>query len=89
MSVYEIQQERKRNEREPIDWDAYRAALIESGMVRESWQRRHVANFGFECDIPEDLDETCEHYLAGAGMANSATGAVFYCRSLPEALGFV
>lgn len=71
MNAYEIQQERKRNEREPIDWDKYRAALIESGMVRESWQRRHVANFGFECDMPEDLDETCEHYLAGAGMAQA------------------
>ncbi len=38
--IAELQQERKLNEREPIDWETYRQALIDSGMVRESFERR-------------------------------------------------
>jgi hypothetical protein len=40
MNTWEIQAERKRNEREPRDWDTYRQALIESGMVAEAHERR-------------------------------------------------
>jgi hypothetical protein len=39
MNTWELQAERRRNEREPRDWPTYRAALIESGMVEEARQR--------------------------------------------------
>lgn len=67
MSVFEQQQARKAAERDPVDWDKMRAALIESGMVAEAWQRRHREGFGFECQTPDD----CEHYKMAAGQANS------------------
>lgn len=40
MDTWEIQAERKRTELEPRDWDTYRAALLASGMVEESRQKR-------------------------------------------------
>ena len=42
MTVSEMQARRKAAEREPIAWDVYRAALIESGMVADARQRREV-----------------------------------------------
>jgi hypothetical protein len=42
MSVYDQQQARKAAEPDPKPWDTYRAALIESGMVEDAWQRRHA-----------------------------------------------
>lgn len=40
--IAELQQERKLNEREPIDWETYRQALIDSGMVDEARIRRET-----------------------------------------------
>ena len=39
-SISEIQAERRRAERPPIDWPTYRDAIVASGMVEESRQRR-------------------------------------------------
>lgn len=41
-SIAERQAERKRRELEPRDWDSYRRALIESGMVEEARLRRQA-----------------------------------------------
>jgi hypothetical protein len=40
VNTWEIQAQRRAAEREPIDWDTYRLALIESGMVEEARKRR-------------------------------------------------
>lgn len=41
--VSALQAQRKRDERPAIDWDAYRTALLESGLVEE----RRVERDGF------------------------------------------
>jgi|HubBroStandDraft_4_1064222.scaffolds.fasta_scaffold00042_16 hypothetical protein len=50
--IWEEQQARKRNEREPRDWATYRDALIESGMVEEAHYRRHIEDGQNFCSQP-------------------------------------
>jgi hypothetical protein len=57
MNVCDIQAQRKAVEREPIDWDTYRQALIDSGMVEEARKRREHG-----CAMPPTDAE--ERYLA-------------------------
>jgi len=50
-SIAELQAARKAAEREPRDWDTYRQELIDSGMVEEAAQRRHIEEGYRESEI--------------------------------------
>ena len=39
-TVWELQAARKTSALQPVDWDTYRKALIDSGMVDEARERR-------------------------------------------------